>query len=400
MNSILTVSQLNRYMAFKIKEDVKLRGILLRGEISGFTNHAKTGHFYFTLKDRESAVKAVMFNSFASRVRFMPSNGMSVIVMGSVQVFERDGQYQVYVTDIQPDGIGAQYLALEQLKERLASEGVFDERFKKPLPGFPHKIGIVTAKGGAALKDILNILSRRYPLCEAVIFPCVVQGEYAAGSICEALEYADSCGCDLIICGRGGGSPEDLAAFNSEAVARRIFAMNTPVISAVGHETDTTIADLAADLRAPTPSAAAELAVPEITALYDIIDARKNALDAAFTGYISGLRHKLLSLENELKDNYPSEALARIRSRIVSCEERLRAAIKIYFEKKNAEIAGKAGELDALSPLKIMSRGYSLVYSGDKLIKSSSEISAGEKISVRFADGSVEAVVQCGKEGN
>ena len=197
MSSILTVSQLNRYMAFKLKEDIKLRGLLVKGEISGFTHHMRTGHFYFTLKDRESSVKAVMFSSFASRMSFMPQNGMSVIVMGSLQVFERDGVYQIYVTDIQPDGVGAQFLAFEQLKEKLAAEGLFDTAYKKPLPRFPSKIGIVTAKGGAALQDILNILSRRYPVGEAVIFPCVVQGDYAVESICEALVFADGCGCLL-----------------------------------------------------------------------------------------------------------------------------------------------------------------------------------------------------------
>lgn len=233
MSSILTVSQLNRYMSFKIKEDTKLRGLLVKGEISGFTHHMRTGHFYFTLKDGTSSIKAVMFSSYAASLKFMPQSGMNVIVMGSLQVFERDGVYQLYVTDIQPDGIGAQYLAFEQLKEKLAAEGLFEPVYKKPLPKFPKRVGIVTAKGGAALRDILNILGRRYPFCEAVIFPCVVQGEYAVDSICEALEFADSSGCDVIICGRGGGSPEDLFAFNSEKIARTVFAMKTPVISAV-----------------------------------------------------------------------------------------------------------------------------------------------------------------------
>lgn len=394
MNTILTVSQLNRYMSFKIKEDVKLRGLLIKGEISGFTAHGRTGHFYFTLKDRECAVKAVMFNSFASRLKFMPQNGMSVIVMGSVQVFERDGVYQIYATDIQPDGIGAAYLAFEQLKEKLTEEGLFDSIYKKPLPKFPSKVGIVTAKGGAALQDVLNILGRRYPLCEAVIFPCLVQGEYAVDSICEALGFADECGCDVIICGRGGGSSEDLMAFNSEKIARTVFAMNTPVISAVGHETDTTIIDFVSDLRAPTPSAAAELAVPDMAALQNALVSYEAALGNAFSAYLSGKKHQLLVRESALKNYYPAAALSALREKIKAREESLDAAVKAYIQRKNAKLAARAAKLDGLSPLKIMARGYSLVYRSDRLIKSVSEVKCGDGITIKFADGEAEAVVR------
>ncbi|MCI7768272.1 MAG: exodeoxyribonuclease VII large subunit [Oscillospiraceae bacterium] len=393
MSSILTVSQLNRYMSFKIKEDGKLRGLLVKGEISGFTHHMRTGHFYFTLKDGTSAIKAVMFSSYAGSLKFMPQNGMNVIVMGSVQVFERDGVYQLYATDIQPDGIGAQYLALEQLKERLSEEGIFDPIYKKPLPKFPEKVGIVTAKGGAALKDILNILSRRYPVCEAVIFPCVVQGEYAVDSVCDALEFADESGCDVIICGRGGGSYEDLSAFNSEKIARTVFAMNTPVISAVGHETDTTLIDYASDLRAPTPSAAAELAVPELSALYEALAAYKNTLDNALSNVISGKRQRLLELGSELKNYAPSAALSALRERVISGEKRLSEAINIYFERKHGEIASGAAALDSLSPLKIMSRGYSLVYKENTLVKSAEMLSEGDRITIKFADSETSAVI-------
>ena len=393
MSSILTVSQLNRYMSFKLKEDTKLRGLLVKGEISGFTHHMRTGHFYFTLKDGTSSVKAVMFSSYAGSLKFMPQSGMNVIVMGSLQVFERDGVYQLYVTDIQPDGIGAQYLAFEQLKEKLAAEGLFEPIYKKPLPKFPKRIGIVTAKGGAALRDILNILGRRYPLCEAVIFPCVVQGEYAVDSICEALEFADSSGCDVIICGRGGGSPEDLFAYNSEKIARTVFAMNTPVISAVGHETDTTLIDFVSDLRAPTPSAAAELAVPDTASLSASVDSYKNALDNAFATAIARKRHELMTIESELKNYAPSAALSAMREKLASNEIRLSEAMKSCIEKKKAVIGSRAAALDSLSPLKIMSRGYSLVYKENELIKSADELSEGDRITVKFADNEASAVI-------
>lgn len=393
MSSILTVSQLNRYMSFKIKEDTKLRGLLVKGEISGFTHHMRTGHFYFTLKDSTSSIKAVMFSSYAASLKFMPQSGMNVIVMGSLQVFERDGVYQLYVTDIQPDGIGAQYLAFEQLKEKLAAEGLFEPVYKKPLPKFPKRVGIVTAKGGAALRDILNILGRRYPFCEAIIFPCVVQGEYAVDSICEALEFADSSGCDVIICGRGGGSPEDLFAFNSEKIARTVFAMNTPVISAVGHETDTTLIDFVSDLRAPTPSAAAELAVPDTASLSAAVDSYKNALDNAFATVIARKRHELMAIESKLKNYAPSAALSAMREKLASNEIRLSEAMKSCIEKKKAVIGSRAAALDSLSPLKIMSRGYSLVYKENELIKSADELSEGDRITVRFADNEASAVI-------
>ncbi len=393
MSSILTVSQLNRYMSFKIKEDTKLRGLLVKGEISGFTHHMRTGHFYFTLKDSTSSIKAVMFSSYAASLKFMPQSGMNVIVMGSLQVFERDGVYQLYVTDIQPDGIGAQYLAFEQLKEKLAAEGLFEPIYKKPLPKFPKRVGIVTAKGGAALRDILNILGRRYPFCEAVIFPCVVQGEYAVDSICEALEFADSSGCDVIICGRGGGSPEDLLAYNSEKIARTVFAMNTPVISAVGHETDTTLIDFVSDLRAPTPSAAAELAVPDTASLSAAVDSYKNALDNAFATVIARKRHELMAIESELKNYTPSAALSAMREKLAANEIRLSEAIKSCIERKKAVIGSRAAALDSLSPLKIMSRGYSLVYKENELIRSADELSEGDRITVKFADNEANAVI-------
>lgn len=394
MSSILTVSQLNRYISFRLKEDKNLRSILIKGEISNFTNHTKTGHLYFTLKDNECSVKAIMFNSMASRLRFTPSSGMNVIISANVQVFERDGIYQLYVNDMQPDGIGALYLAFEQLREKLSEEGLFDEAIKKPLPPFPQKIGIVTSPDAAALQDILNIISRRYPIAEVVIFPCLVQGENAPPSICTALKKADKCNLDIIIVGRGGGSLEDLMAFNSESVARTIFLCNTPIISAVGHETDTTISDYAADLRAPTPSAAAELAVPEISALNNYINSIEITLNKLIIGKITELRQDIDIKEQHLKLMLPAKKIETSRKTIDNAEQRINNALKNKILLSRAVLAEKSAALDNLSPLKIMNRGYSLVYKDKKIIKSSSALKSGDKIDITLADGQISAVIE------
>lgn len=394
MSSILTVSQLNRYISFRMKEDKNLRSILIKGEISNFTNHTKTGHLYFTLKDNECSVKAIMFNSMASRLRFTPSSGMNVIISANVQVFERDGIYQLYVNDMQPDGIGALYLAFEQLREKLSEEGLFDEAIKKPLPPFPQKIGIVTSPDAAALQDMLNIISRRYPIAEVVIFPCLVQGENAPSSICTALKKADKCNLDIIIVGRGGGSLEDLMAFNSESVARTIFLCNTPIISAVGHETDTTISDYAADLRAPTPSAAAELAVPEISALNNYINSIEITLNKLIIGKITELRQDIDIKEQHLKLMLPAKKIETSRKTIDNAEQRINNALKNKILLSRAVLAEKSAALDNLSPLKIMNRGYSLVYKDKKIIRSSSALKSGDKIDITLADGQVSAVIE------
>lgn len=394
MSSILTVSQLNRYISFRMKEDKNLRSILIKGEISNFTNHTKTGHLYFTLKDNECSVKAIMFNSMASRLRFTPSSGMNVIISANVQVFERDGIYQLYVNDMQPDGIGALYLAFEQLRKKLSEEGLFDEAIKKPLPPFPQKIGIVTSPDAAALQDMLNIISRRYPIAEVVIFHCLVQGENAPSSICTALKKADKCNLDIIIVGRGGGSLEDLMAFNSESVARTIFLCNTPIISAVGHETDTTISDYAADLRAPTPSAAAELAVPEISALNSYINSIEITLNKLIIGKITELRQDIDIKEQHLKLMLPAKKIETSRKTIDNVEQRINNALKNKILLSRAVLAEKSAALDNLSPLKIMNRGYSLVYKDKKIIKSSSALKSGDKIDITLADGQVSAVIE------
>ena len=394
MSSLLTVSQLNRYIAFRFKEDKQLKGILISGEISNFTNHTKSGHLYFTLKDSTSSVKAVMFASAASQLRFVPTSGMRVIISANVQVYERDGVYQLYVNDMQPDGIGALYIAFEQLKERLSAEGLFDESLKKPLPEFPTKIGIVTSIEAAALQDMLNIISRRYPIAEVVIYPCLVQGANAPESICSALKRADKGENDIIIVGRGGGSLEDLMAFNNESVARTIFNCETPVISAVGHETNTTIADYAADLRAPTPSAAAELAVPELSSLINFLNASRKVLEKKLIDKTVFLRLQLENREKSLIAAEPKNRIENSKKLLDERKHRLQELLKIQLELKSAALNAKISALDNLSPTKIMMRGYSLVYKDEKLIHSASELKTGDNITVKLHDGEVEAAVK------
>lgn len=400
MSSILTVSQINRYIASMIKGEKKLHGILASGEISNFTCHNKTGHLYFTLKDSETSIKAVMFSSMASQLRFVPKSGMSVIVAADVRVYERDGAYQLYVTDMQPDGLGAMYLAFEQLKERLSAEGIFSTEHKKPIPQMPNKIGIVTSLDAAALQDMLKILSRRYPVAEVTIFPALVQGANAPESICRAIAQADRSDPDLIICGRGGGSPEDLVAFNSEAVARSIYACNTPIISAVGHETDTSIADYAADLRAATPSAAAELAVPDISVLYDKINSVEKVLNKAVSAAIGAKLYRLERISERLEAASPAGKLSALGEKISAAEKALTSAYKIKLQGHGGTVAAKAALLENLSPLKTLSRGYSLVYKGEKLVNSVKVLNAGEEISIRMSDGTVSALIERKEEAD
>lgn len=393
MSSILTVSQINRYISFKLKEDKKLHGILVSGEISNFTNHTRTGHLYFTLKDNETSIKAVMFSSMASRLNFAPKNGMKVIVSANVQVYERDGAYQLYVSDMQPDGIGTLYLAYEQLKEKLLYEGLFDEAHKKTLPEFPNKIGIITSLEAAALQDMLNIISRRYPLAQITVFPALVQGVNAPESLCKAIEKADASELDLLICGRGGGSFEDLMAFNNEQLARTIYNCNTPIISAVGHETDTTIADFVADLRAPTPSAAAELAVPDMTVIYNKLDVLTKTLAQSFIMQLDTKYRKLELLEKRIEDAVPFAQINLYKEKLNTIENCLNSAYKNKLLNYGKILAEKSVQLDALSPLKTLARGYSLVYRDEQLVKSTEAVSAGDKVNIQLSDGTVAATI-------
>lgn len=391
MSITINVSQLNAYVASLFKGDPNLRNIIVKGEISNFVNYKKSGHFYFTLKEGSCAVKAVMFSRYASVLPFLPENGMSVYVTASVEVFERDGVYQLYVSDILPDGTGALHTAVEQLKARLEDEGLFDVSRKKPLPDCPVKIGIVTSREAAALRDMINIISRRFPAAEIMLFPCTVQGRDAPESIADALEFADISGCDVIICGRGGGSLEDLMAFNSEEVVRAFAGCQTPVISAVGHETDTTLSDYAADLRAPTPSAAAELAVPLISDLYDRIEDLKITLTDIIERTIYEKEAVLDSAEKQLELLSPQYRIERSLLKADELEKQLKKEISAKIQREEKCLSAAAAQLDALSPLKIMSRGYSMVCKDGKIVSSAKEIRSGDKLSVHFSDGVVTA---------
>jgi exodeoxyribonuclease VII large subunit len=297
---IFSVSSLNAYIKNIFENNRTLSSVTLRGEISNFTNH-RSGHLYFSLKDSEGQIRAVMFRSRAASLKFMPESGMKVIVHGSVTVYPRDGSYQIYVLSMQPDGIGALYLAYEQMKARLAEEGLFDESHKKLIPEFPRRIGVITSPTGAAVRDIINVTGRRYPMADLYLYPALVQGAAAEASLIRALDYLDSSGlCDVIIIGRGGGSIEDLWAFNSEALARRIYAASTPVISAVGHETDFTICDFVADMRAPTPSAAAEIAVPDRRELIMRLDRLDERMCSALVRSVARYRELIDSLSERV----------------------------------------------------------------------------------------------------
>ena len=392
--AVLTVTQINRYISFKLKEDRNIQSIMVQGEISNFTNHYRTGHLYFTLKDGESSIKAVMFASAASRLKFVPEDGMSVIISGSVSVFERDGVYQLYVNDIQPYGAGAEYIAIEQLKAKLAKEGIFDNAHKRQLPVMPSKIGVVTSKSGAALRDVVNILSRRYPIGELLIVNALVQGSSAADSVCKGIMKAELAGCDVIIVGRGGGSAEDLSAFNSEKVARAVYNSNVPVISAVGHETDYSLTDLAADMRAPTPSAAAELVAPSVDILSSRIDSLMNRAENAALKMIDDYTDRLVSLNSSIMRFSPENRLKLSSEKLDALEKRLQNSASSSFERRKSKLDQLIRTLDSLSPLKVLSRGYSLVYSGQKLINDASMLKNGDEINVRFGNGEASAVVK------
>ncbi len=393
MNNILTVSQVNGYLKSVIDEDVNIKSIFVSGEISNFTNHIKTGHYYFTLKDEKSAIKAVMFRGNAMALKFVPENGMKVIVFGSVNLYERDGICQIICADMQPEGLGALYMAFEQLKEKLGKMGLFDESHKKPLPTLPKKIGVVTAKTGAAIQDIFNVLSRRYPIGEVVLFPSLVQGENAPVSICEGIKNAEKYGVDVLIVGRGGGSIEDLWAFNDERVAYAIYNSEIPIISAVGHEVDFTIADFVADLRAPTPSAAAELVAPDVTTLLQNVNTLKQRAINAAQSKIREKERELDSQKERLLQKSPEASLEKSEKVSELLKKSLYTSMEYLMQKKFSQFLLSAEKLESLSPLKVLTRGYSITFSDDKPISSVSEIKENDIIKTRFADGTICSTV-------
>lgn len=392
---VLTVTQLNTYLKSLFDGDENLNHVFLSGEISNFTDHYKSGHFYFSLKDERSVVKAVMFAQNARRVRFMPQDGMKVIVRGRVSIYEATGQYQLYVEDMQPDGLGALNLAFEQLKAKLEGEGLFTAERKKPLPKFPERIGVITSPTGAAVHDITTILARRYPLAQVVLCPVLVQGSGAAPQIVDALERFNRLSCaDVIILGRGGGSLEDLWPFNEETVARAVAASRIPVISAVGHETDFTICDFVADLRAPTPSAAAELAVPDGDELLDIIEYNRARLRQSMITKLNTLHRQLNEITSVYSFRRPQEWIELQRIRTDQLSARLTSAMERKYTLAKSELVLAGGRLNALSPLATLSRGYSIVYNKDRQpVSSVKNTDVGDQISVLMRDGSLNCTI-------
>lgn len=440
----LSVSALTKYIKRKFDADPHLRDVHVRGEISNFKQHS-SGHMYFTLKDDKARILAVMFSSQSRFMKFTPENGMKVIVKGDITVYEPSGQYQIYINEMQPDGIGELFLAYEQLRNRLEGEGLFSLDKKKPLPLYPKTVGVITSPTGAAIRDIITTIKRRYPVVNILVFPALVQGDHAAPSIVGAIEKANRLNeIDVLIVGRGGGSIEELWAFNEEAVARAIYQSNIPIISAVGHETDFTIADFVADMRAPTPTGAAEVAVPHIEELMERLLQRKTRLLQAMNGRyryekqrlervnksyafrypqrlyeqkleqvdkLSELLIRAASRLTELKKsqyenshkrlirNHPSFALREAEARFDRSQKDIQRAMMQILIKKQTEFDRLISTLQALSPLKIMERGYSLIYSdNNRIVKSIHQVKENESLQIQLSDGSLFCSVQEIKE--
>lgn len=387
---IVTVSQLNNYMKRFVDSNKNLSGIYVRGEISNYKRHS-SGHVYMTLKDSASALRCVMFSSYTSRLSFEPRSGMKAIVFGRISVYERDGAYQLYAEMLVPDGIGELYAAYEQLKAQLEAEGYFAPEAKKPLPKYPSHIGVVTSPQGAAVRDIISVLARRYPLAEVSVYPALVQGVGAVQSVADGIEYFNTAVIpDVIIVGRGGGSIEDLWAFNDRAVADAIYKSVVPVISAVGHETDFTIADFVADLRAPTPSAAAELAVPDMAELKTALRRSEDRIKSALTNLV---RIKRERLSRVMSADIRLLVLGKIGDCKIAADSALgdiTRAYTDYTEKKRNTLAGICSALDALSPMKVLMRGYSVASTDGEVIKSVDDIKRGDSFTLTLSDGSVE----------
>lgn len=393
---VLSVSQLNRYVKSRMDADENLYNVFLVGEISNFTNHYKTGHFYFSLKDEEAQIKAVMFRGNASKVKFRVENGLRVIVRGRVSLYEAAGSYQIFVDDMQPDGAGALQLAFEQLKEKLKNEGLFDETQKKPIPKYPKRIGVITSETGAAIQDILNILSRRYPLAEVILAPVLVQGEGAPEQLVAAVERFNRLACaDVLIIGRGGGSAEDLWAFNDERLAYAVYRSEIPVISAVGHETDFTICDFVADLRAPTPSAAAELAVPSQSELYTGIAALQARLQNSVLAALQTERQSLALLKGKSVLQNPSVYFDTLRMRLLTANNAFEASQQRILHQAHLRLQENAAKLQSLSPLSVLARGYAVAEFADRtVLQSVTQLKKGDAFVLQFADGKADCVVK------
>ena len=399
---VLSITQLNEYIRGKLDADTLLNGVAVRGEISNYKLYP-SGHHYFTLKDESSALKCVMFKGNAARLRFRPANGMQIIAMGKVSVFPRDGAYQLYCTAMAMDGIGDLYAAFEQLKAKLAAQGLFDPAHKKPLPKYPGTIGIITSSAGAAVHDMLRILRKRYPLTKVLLLPVRVQGAEAPGEIAAAIGYANYYQlADLLIVGRGGGSIEDLWAFNDERVAHAIHQSQIPVISAVGHEPDVTISDFVADLRAATPSNAAELAVPDQDALRQTLDSMSAAMVTAMNRQLKAARQHLDVLSASPALRSPTGYFDQKRKTLELLKNRLVSAENQNISRNNQRFIALTAALDAMSPLKVLTRGYAVAENEDgQILRSVSQVKRGERITVSLSDGAITAnVLEVKENGN
>ena len=389
----ISVSELNSYIKDKIGNDEFLNNVYIKGEISNFKHHY-TGHMYFTLKDEKSLIKCIMFKTYTTNLNFVPKDGMKVLILGTVSVFERDGIYQIYCKAMQEDGIGDLYAKYEKLKNKLESEGLFNQQYKKQIPFMPKVIGVLTSQTGSVIRDIINVSTRRNPNIYLRLLPVPVQGEGAADKIADAIRLMnDKNLADVIIIARGGGSIEDLWPFNEEIVARAIFESKLPVISAVGHETDFTIADFVADLRAPTPSAAAELAVPNIEDIKKNLDKYNNRLAI---GLKKNLELTKLKYEKIMNSKVFKEPLLRIQDEYIKLDNNIKLIYDKVIEKykeSNNKFINIVSKLDSLSPLKTLSRGYSIVEKEDKIIKSNNDLKIGDEIKITLADGNIKAQV-------
>lgn len=391
MKEVYSVGALNQYIKHLFSSDYALNNIYVRGEVSNCKYHT-SGHIYFTLKDKMSAVACVMFAGSRGGLGFKMTEGQQVVVFGSISVYERDGRYQLYARQIDLDGQGLLYQKYEALKKELEEKGYFDQAHKKPIPQYPAKVGIVTAKTGAAIQDIINISTRRNPFVQLVLYPATVQGIDAAPTIVRGIATLDAYGVDTIIVGRGGGSMEDLWAFNEAAVARAIYLCETPVISAVGHETDVTIADFVADMRAPTPSAAAELAVPDVRELFARLSQYEDKLDALLVGKVHLNRQYLEKYRLKLEHLSPESQIREKRMRLLDMEDMLSRLINSTLERKRHRMALYAERLDGRSPLARLSAGYAFVSGADgQLLRSVSQVTPGDGLTISVADGDIEA---------
>lgn len=395
MNSpvILSVTQLNSYVKSIIEEDINLNNVFVVGEISNFVDHYRSGHLYMSIKDNQSVISAVMFAGNASKLKFQPENGMSVIIRGRVSLYERDGRYQLYIDDMQPDGVGALALAFEQMKEKLLKVGLFDNEHKKNIPRFPSKIGVISSPTGAAVQDILNVLERRYPVADVIFAGVQVQGESAASSVCSALKLMNRTDADVIIIARGGGSAEDLWPFNDEKLAYEIYNSTIPVISGVGHETDFTICDFVADLRAPTPSAAAELATPDINEQKYYISSLKYSIENYFKIYVDDLSNDLNKLVNSQVLQKPEKIIENCELYLDSLYVHLNSNFKDILTRYSSSFAILCSKLDSLSPLKVLSRGYSIVKKNNDILTDINQIKKGDIVSIQFENGNAKAEI-------